>query len=96
LERGPDEYVRSIRVKRQRCRAGAVQRFPTLWTLRRGGFRAAKVMSVTDWRTRFRREMNEDATNWRAEQARGLTKRSTGAQPFRTLCIFKLLVAAPG
>jgi hypothetical protein len=30
-------------------------------------------MSVTDWRMRFRREMNEDATNWRAEQARGLT-----------------------
>jgi ABC-type transport system involved in Fe-S cluster assembly fused permease/ATPase subunit len=26
------------------------------------------VMSVSDWRTRFRREMNEDATNWRAEQ----------------------------
>jgi hypothetical protein len=53
-------------------------------------------MTVTDWRTRFRREMNEAATNWRTEQARGLTKRSTGAQPFRTLCIFKLLVAAPG
>jgi hypothetical protein len=53
-------------------------------------------MTVTDWRTRFRREMNEAATNWRTEQARGLTKRSTGAQPFRILCIFKLLVAAPG
>ena len=53
-------------------------------------------MSVTDWRTRFRCEMNEAATNWLTEQARSLTKRSTGAQLFRTLCIFKLLVAAPG
>jgi hypothetical protein len=31
-------------------------------------------MTVTDWPTRFRREMNEAAINWRTEQARGLTK----------------------